>query len=319
MFAPTAIAWSCSGTPIRAPLAAVFGISLAITLLAGCASRGDVAVLETRVSRLEKSRVSVLTRIKRDQHRLKRLLDEIEDSTSFLRESGAELTARLDRMEDKLRKARGELEVINHRMGVMARHTRSHREEIDALRGRIGRLIADLRDRAGIAILALPRDLPEKAADWVKLAQEHFEYGEVRVAEAIAKECGKRFAGSTTAGECLLIQGRVAFEEHRFSDALKILQSIHDGLNARAVPVVGKALLQIGGVLRAQGKCRQANEVLKYLRAEMPRLRQARTAKERMAEIKKSCKQGVQALPTRTSGSKKRPVAAPGEATVTGS
>lgn len=276
-------------------------------MLASCASRGDLAVVQTRVSRLERSRAAVQARLKRDQHRLKRLLDEIEESTGFLRESGAELTARIDHLEDQLRKARGELEVIAHRMAVVSRHTRSHRDEIDGIRGRLGRLIADLRDRAGIAILALPRDLPEKAEDWVKLAREHFDYGEIRVADAIARECAKRFAATTTAGECVLIQAQVAFEEHRFADALKQLQSIHDSMNARAVPIVGRALVRISAVLEAQGKCRQAGDVLKYLRAEMPKLDSAKQARERLAELRKRCKQGVQALPAKTSGTKKRP------------
>jgi hypothetical protein len=284
-------------------------VGCATAPLAGCASKGDLAVVQTRISRLEKSRVTVLTRLRRDQHRLKRLLDEIEESTGFLRESGADLTARIDRIEDNLRKTGGDLEVVRHRMAVTARYSRSHRDEIDNLRGRLGRLIADLRDRAGIAILALPRDLPEKAEDWVVLARNHFDYGEVRVAEAVSKECGKRFAGTPTAGSCTSIQAQIAYEEHRFADALKLLQSIHDGLNARAVPVVGKALLQISVVLEAQGKCRQARDVLKYLRAEMPKLAHAKAAKARMATMRKVCTQGVQTLPTKTSGTKKRDAA----------
>lgn len=290
-----------------------------VLALCGCATKGDLAVVQTRVTRLEKSRAAVHARLQRDQHRLKRLLDEIEESTGFLRQSGAELTARIDQLEDRLRMTRGELEVIAHRLGVMARHARSHREEIDALRSRLGRLIADLRDRAGIAILALPRQLPEKAEDWVKLAQEHFEYGEVRIAEAITKECGKRFEGTATAGECIIIQARIAFEEHRFADALKLLQGIHDSLNARAVPVVGKALLQISVVLEAQGKCRQAGDVLKYLRSEMSRLPHAKVARKRQTELRQRCKQGVQTLPSKTSGTKQREAVSPsGAATATG-
>ncbi len=294
---------------LNLPLSALCALTCAATVLPACATSGSLAALQARVARLEKSNIALLTQLKRDQHRRTRLLDEIEQSTGFLRASGAELTARLDNIEDRLRKTLGELEVLQHRMQVLSRSTTTHRQQIDRLRGRIGRLIADLRDRAGIAILALPRDLPEKAKDWVVLAKEHFDYGEIRIAEAVAKECAKRFAATSTAGQCLSVQARIAFEEHRFADALKTLQSIHDSLNARAIPVVGKALLQISVVLEAQGKCKQAADVLKYLRAEMPKLQHATIAKTRHGTLKQRCKQGVQVLPNRTSGTKKRPVA----------
>jgi len=300
----------------------VFGLLFA---LSGCATSADLNALQDRVVKLEKSRAAVRLALKRDQHRLKRLLDEIEESTGFLRQSGAELTARIDELEGRLRKTLGALEVLNHRVASMSRHTKAHGDGLRKVHAGLQRLIADLRDRAGITILALPRNLPEKAADWVKLAQEHFEYGEVRVADAVALECTRRFAGTATAGECALIQARVAYEEHRFADALKTLQKVHDSLNARAIPVVGMALLRISEVLEAQGKCRRSADVLKYLRAEMSRLDHAKVAKVRLASIGKRCTEGSQKFPERTSGSKKRPAAAPvgaapapGSATATG-
>lgn len=280
-------------------------------LLSACASKAEFTALETRVVRLEQSRGGVQARLKRDQHRLKRLLNEVEESTGFLRASGAELTARIDQLDDRLRKARGELEVISHGMALIGRNTKVGATSIDTLRRRLDRLIADLRDRAGITILALPRDLPESATDWVKLAQDHFEYGEIRTSEAVAMECAKRFAGTRTAGECAVIQARIAYEEHRFADALKVLQTVHDGLNARAFPIVGIALLRISEVLQAQGKCQRSAEVLKYLRAEMSKLAQARQAKVRLAELRTTCKEGVQTLPERSSGTRKRPSPAP--------
>jgi len=294
-------------------------LALSLALPGGIVTSGRMATLEGRVSKLEKERSALIADLQREQKRLRRLHDEIERSTGHLRHSGARITTRIDQLEQHLKQLRGELEVYGHRMGGVGRLSSRYGKDIDQLQRRISRLIADLRDRAGIAILALPKDLPEQADDWVKLAQLRFDQGEVRVAEAIAKECDKRFAGSMQAGECGLIRARVYFEEHRFDEAIKTLQAVHDAQGGKAVEVVGKSLLAIGQVLAAEGKCSDALNVLDYLRRDLAKLPQAKLARKRRNGVKKSCKAGVMRLPERTSGSlKAAPVPPPGAASPTG-
>lgn len=267
-----------------------------------CATGASVTALEDRIAKLERERAGFVADLQRERDRMRRLHDEIERSTGHLRSSGARIATTLDGHALQLKRLRGELEVFGHRIAGMSGLSSRYGRDIHNLQGRVDRLIADLRDRAGIAILALPHDLPEQAADWVKLAELRFDQGEVRVAEAIARECAKRFAATSHAGRCGLIQARVYFEEHRFGDAVTTLQAVHDSLGGKPLPVVGDVLLAISEVLEAEGKCADAVNVLDYLRRDLAVLAQARIAKERRAAVKGRCKAGVRRLPARTSG-----------------
>lgn len=288
---------------------------LCALLWGGCASSSRVTELEGRISRVEREREALVADLRREQGRLQRLHAEIEQSTEFLRHNGARVTSRLDALQTNLKQARGDLEVIAHSMAGVGTASGRHGEAIERLRSRLDRLIADLRDRAGIAILALPRDLPERAEDWVTLAQRRFDEGEVRVAEAITRECSKRFGASEPAARCGLLRAKIAFEEHRFADAIETLQGVHDAMGGKPIEVVGEALLAISAVLEAEGKCAEATGVLDYLRKDMPKLPQARQAKQRHGEVRQRCKKGVRRLPEKTSGSiKPQPVSPDGAA-----
>jgi hypothetical protein len=89
------------------------------------------------------------------------------------------------------------------------------------------------------------------------------------------------------------VLGQIATEEQRYADATRILQGVHDSLDGKAVPVVGQALLDISRVLELQGRCGNAQKVLKYITTEMPKLPQAKTAKELLLTADKRCKEGV--------------------------
>lgn len=288
--------------------------------LVSCATSARVTTLEGRIHKLERERAGLVADLERERQRLRRLHDEIERSTGHMRHSGARVTTTIDQLTRQLKEVRGEIEVFAHRIATMSGLSSRYGSDIDVLKRRIDRLIADLRDRAGIAILALPRELPEKADDWVTLAQLRFDQGEVRVAEAIARECAKRFAATVPAGRCGLIRARVYFEEHRFDDAVTTLQSVHDALGGKPLPVVADALLAIGEVLEAEGKCGDAMNVLDYLHRDLSKLPQARKAKARRKLVKQRCKAGVRRLPAKTSGKLKpapAAVAAPAGASPT--
>lgn len=291
---------------------AVIRATLAVTLLVTTPSCAvfRVSEIETRVIALEKGREALHQEIQRDRKRLERLRGEADESTSFLRKNGARISARLDDLDEGLRRTRGELEELAHRLGAVQGRSAKDQAAIEQLRGRVDRLIADLRDRAGIAILALPRELPEKAEEWPPLAQKSFDEGEIRTADAVARECRKRFTGTAIAGECGLLMAKIAFEEHRFGDAIDLYRSVHDALGGKAVPVVAKALLGISEVMEAQGKCKDAAEVLKYLRTLVKKGAEATEAKRRQDDQKARCDEGKTRLPEPTWG-KLKPAAEP--------
>lgn len=267
----------------------------------GCALL-RVGALEDRVGRLESTRDALRADIERERQRLERLRQQAEESTSYLRENGARFGSDLDALRVKVTRVQGGLEELSYQLQAVIKGQGEGRAALEAIDRRLRDLVADLRDRAGIAILALPRELPEDPAEWPALALKAFDAGDVRVADAIARECSKRFAGTEVAGRCGLLQGRIAFEEHRFADAIKLYQGVHDGLDGKAHPVVADALLGLAEVLEAQGKCKAAKELLEYLKTLMKKGAAFDLARARADGQKARCVEGRIVLPPKTSG-----------------
>ncbi len=274
---------------LRMPVAAL----LVAGLLPGClATRAQVTELEGRLVTVEKAHAGFLMTADRETKRLQSLAGEVEQSNAALRESLARSGAKLADFDTKLQKTRGELEVLAHRLEVVEKTGGGAADQISEVRRRLEQLVADLRDRAGIAILALPADLPADADGFAKLADAKLAGGEVRTAVAVATECQKRFVATESAGQCGIVLAKVAVQEQRYADATRILQAIHDSLGGKAVPVVGAALLEIAHVLELQGRCANAQKVYKYLISDMPKLAATKTAKELLASSASRCKEG---------------------------
>ncbi len=273
---------------LRLPLAA-----LLLSVAPGClATSAQVTSLESRVVTLERAHTGFLLNAERETKRLQTLAGDVEQSNAALRESLARSGAKLADFDTKLQKTRGELEVVAHRLEVVEKTGGGAADQIAEVRRRLEQLIADLRDRAGIAILALPSDLPADADGFAKLADAKFAAGEVRTAVAVATECQKRFANTEAAGQCGIVLAKVAVQEQRYADATRTLQAVHDSLGGKAVPVVGAALLEIAHVLELQGRCANAQKVFKYLISDMPKLAATKTAKEQLASSATRCKEG---------------------------
>lgn len=262
--------------------------------LSGCiALRKDVDGVAERVAQLEKTQAGFLSGAERETKRLGNLAEEVEAQNAQVRESLARTTARLQDYERSNNKLRGELDEIARRLALVEQTGGGAAVQVAEVRQRLEQLIADLRDRAGIAILALPADLPPDGPGFAALAEAKLQAKEVRVAAAVASECQKRFEGTESAGRCGIVLGKIAIEEQRYADATRILQAVHDSLQGNAVPVVGQALIQIARVLELQGKCGNAQKVLKYITTDMPKLAEAKVAKELIASADKRCKEGV--------------------------
>lgn len=275
-------------------LGRALAVPLLAPLLAGCiATTAQVDRVETRVAKLEKVHASVLADAEQATKRLANLTATVEQSSTELRENAARSQAKIAEFESKVNRVKGELEVVVHRLEVIEKTGGGAADQIAVVRRQLDQLIADLRDRAGITILALPADLPADAIGFAQLAEKHFASGDVRTAAAVAAECQKRFAATEAAGQCGIVLGRIAIQEQRYADATRILQAVHDSLGGKPLPVVGTALLEIARVLELQGRCANAQKVLKYLKEEMGKLAAAKVAKELLATSATRCKEGV--------------------------
>jgi TolA-binding protein len=270
-------------------------LAIAATLgLTGCfATTAQVDRVETRVVGVERSTSTVIAEARQATTRLENLAKDYDNALTELREATAKANARQADFDRSMKQVRGDVEVALHRLEAVERTAALGATTAAELKVKLGQLIADLRDRAGIAILALPSELPTDGPGFVALADKHLADNEPRVAAAVANECIKRYPGTETSGACGLVLGRIAEQEQRYGDAMKILQGVHDGMGGKPVPVVAQALLQIAHLLEVEGKCVRALEVYKYLRSEMGKLPAAKTAKDLMTSLPARCKEGV--------------------------
>lgn len=267
---------------------------LLLLALTGCiATTTDVDRVSQRVAELERVNSSVMAEAGAATKRLENLAGQVEDANNQLRETLAKAGARIAESDRALQKLRGELEVIVHRLESLERIGSSGQQSLTELRGRLNQLIADLRDRAGIAVLALPSDLPTDADGFVKAADKAMVDGDVRLAAALASECQKRYPASEAWGQCGLVMGRIAAQEARYVDALKQFQAVHDGLGGKPTNAVAQSLVEVAKILEMQGKCQKAVQVWTYLGTEMPKVPQAKQAKTEPAAIAKRCKEGA--------------------------
>ena len=262
--------------------------------LSGCiATTTDVDRVSQRVAELERVNSGVMAEAHAETKRLENLATSVEEATNQLRETLAKAGAKIAESDRNLQKLRGELEVIVHRLDALERIGSSGQASLTEVRGRLNQLIADLRDRAGIAVLALPSDLPTDAEGFVKASDKALVDGDVRLAAALAAECQKRYPATEAWGQCGLVVGRIATQEQRYVDALRLFQAVHDGLGGKPTPAVAQSLVEVAKILEAEGKCQKATQVWNYLGTEMAKLPQAKLVKAEVAAIGKRCKEGV--------------------------
>jgi outer membrane murein-binding lipoprotein Lpp len=271
------------------------GPLLAAWLLTGCVSSAQIEALQERVTSLEKERRALLGELTAERDQMRALRKETEASTTFLRRNGARLGAEVEKARTDAQRIGGELEVIKRRLDLLTQAGVAQADKVATIGRRLGNLIADLRDRAGITILALPRDLPGDAAGFQALARKAYESDDVRTADAVAIECIRRFAKTAEAGRCGILRAQIAFEEHRFADASQRLIEVHDAFDGKPEAVVGKALLLSGAVLEAQGRCKDASGVYGYMADVFKRKRKAysKKAAKRGKRLTKRCTEGV--------------------------
>ncbi len=267
---------------------------LFLLVLTGCiATTTEVDRVSQRVSELERVNSTVMAEASAETKRLQNLAAQVEEATNQLRETLAKAGARIAESDRALQRVRGDLEVIVHRLDALERIGSSNQQSVTEIRGRLNQLIADLRDRAGIAILALPTDLPPDADGFVKAADKALADGDVRLAAALASECQKRYPASEAWAQCGLVVGRIAVQEQRYVDALKQFQAVHDGLSGKPTVAVAQSLVEVSKVLELTGKCQKAVQVWNYMSTEMPKVPQAKLAKNEIAAIGKRCKEGA--------------------------
>lgn len=287
-----------------------FGILVFALPCTGCFVRqAQLDRVEARLVVIEKTNASVMADSQRETKRLENLGKAVEEANDSLRGNVAQSQAKIDGFEHTLTKLRGEIEELVHRLEVLEKTSGAAQTGVGEVRHRLAQLIADLRDRAGIAILALPAELPTDGFGFVKLAEKYLADGEARVAAAVANECQKRYVDTEFAAGCGLVLGRIAVQEARYVDALRIFQAVHDGLNGKPIPIVGQALIEVAKTMELQGKCASAQKCSSTCLRRCPNCRKRKLPKNswirRVSAVRKAlasrkppCKRSPRQRPT---------------------
>jgi TolA-binding protein len=265
-------------------------VALTPILVACPPSRGEFNELKSRVAQLERRQGGLDEQVATEMRRLENLRLLVEEATALLQRNGARLNAKLDGQESDLRVLTGKLEEAVHTVDRLVRDMLERRKEAEGLRQDLEALRTTLRDRAGIAELALPKDLPSDAKGMLAEADKRLKIDDVLTARAICRELIKRHGGTTEAHEARILLGDTYAAEKRFPDAIKEYQAVHDALQAKGEAPLGKALLHIGEALEAKKDCRKALDVYRYLAGTFRKLPEAKTAAERIKDAKKRCK-----------------------------
>jgi len=270
-------------------LARWFALTCIAASLLGCPTRGEFKDLEGRVNALERSQGRLDDQIATSVRRLENLHALVEEATALLQKNGARLNAKLDGLESDQRIAAGKIEELFHAMEGALKDLAERRKELEVVRLDLESLRSTLRDRAGIAELALPKDLPSDAPGLLAEARKRLKIDDVLTARAVCREIMKRHMSAPEAVEARLLLGDTYAAEKRWADAVKEYQAVHDAYAQKAEAPAGRALLRIAEAMEAKKECRKAVDVYRYLQTSFKKLAEAKEAGNRLKDMKKRC------------------------------
>jgi TolA-binding protein len=198
------------------------GAPALLLVLAGCwvpLERGRV--MEERLDKLEADAVeqqrALKERITAADRKIAEVQAKIDELNQAARRSGADLGVSVTRLQDELAKAKGELEVQQHRLGEIERSL----SDVDA---RTDKRFAALRGRGALdeaeaaqKIQGLSR--PDDRAAFLALAKQEDEQGSPGVARELYDEYYRRFPKDPSAVDAALRSGELAANQRRWKES----------------------------------------------------------------------------------------------------
>jgi TolA-binding protein len=272
---------------------------VAILALAGCwvpLERGEL--MEGRIGKLEAESAENSRRIEEQQRLVKdrvatvdkkvaEVQQKIDELNQAARRSGADLGVSVTRLQDDLAKAKGDLEVEQHKLGQLeqslADMQAANEKRFAALRGRGALDEADAKE----LLSALPR--PDDKPAVLALAQREEGKGNAGVARQLYLEYLRRWPGDGAAPEAAMHSAELAVQQGRFREALNDYGWIYK--NAPKSERVPDAMLGMANSMLELDDLRaEASNPLQDLITRYPRSAAAAKAKAKLAELRAKAK-----------------------------
>ncbi len=258
--------------------------------------RGEL--MDARLDKLEASRDAQSKRI----DDLQRAIDEqekavkdrvaavdkkIAELNQAARRSGADLGVSVTRIQDDLAKAKGDLEVEQHKLGELEQRLTELQQTTDtrfaALRGRGALDEADAKQ----LIESLPKQ-DDKAA-FLALAQQQEQKNNPGVARAIYDEYVRKFPTDPSAATAALRSGDLAATQGRWKESFVAYGWVYK--NAPRSDAAPDAMLGMANAMLQLDELKgDAPAMLKELIEKHPKSAAAAKAKAKLAELKKTGK-----------------------------
>ena len=245
-----------------------------LSSLTGCVTIGKFNALKDRVDNLESEKERLHETIQRDMQRLENLNSLLKDAKETFQQSGADLLARLDEVEQRSRRNTGAIEEA-----VFA---------LDRSSQLVQQMVDYLDKKFGATITVLPTNLPDNPEELFKAGVDRLQQGKAREARGVFRRYLERFPQGLNAPEAQFYTGETYLAEKAYDSALAEYQLVYTTFKSSAK--MPEALLRIGEVLTAQKDCDKAKAVYDLLQREASKSPQAEVAKGRVKTLKDKCK-----------------------------
>lgn len=270
------------------------------------------AIMDSRLDKLEAASDAQARRIDDLQRSIEQQEQAVKDRVAAVdkkiaelnqaaRRSGADLGVSVTRIQDDLAKARGDLEVEQHKLGdleqKLADLQQSTESRFAALRGRGALDEAEAKQ----LIEALPKQ--DDRAAFLTLAQQQEQKNNRGVARAIYDEYLRRFPGDPQAPIAAIRSGDLAADQQRWKESFVAYGWVYK--NAPRSDVAPDAMLGMAtAMLQLDELKADAPAMLKEIVDKYPKSAAAAKAKAKLAELRKPGKKPAAAGTAKRAGGK---------------
>jgi TolA-binding protein len=249
-------------------------LAASLFLGSGCATTGEHKELAARVTSLERERTTLVAQLNLGGDRMERLYAQLVAAEEALRRAGAELSLRLDRLEQQGPGVRGDLESLAFKLRT-----------VDASLAVIKR---ELSDRLGSSAVYLPADLPRDADGLWSLAENRLAARELAEARALFELFAASHEKDPRAPRAFFRLGEAYEATGDLENARNHYQRVYDRFPDS--PEAPGAVMRIAGVFVTLGDCKRAKVLLQFVESNFRKAPEAATAKARQRTVLGECK-----------------------------
>ncbi|HVT43317.1 MAG TPA: tol-pal system protein YbgF [Thermoanaerobaculia bacterium] len=253
-----------------------------LLLAAGCASSSDVKRLSDQITDLQ-DQIADLKRQVSSKEEVQRLNERIAQQTQSLLKSNADLTVKVNEMDDRLQNAQGSIEQTNYRIDRIVQQITQSQRDIDSLKMSAGGSPAaggPIRDEVTVQP---PLAVAEDPIQIYQTAYRDYQRGNFDLAIQGFAEFVRGNPNSDLADNAAYWIGESLFSQKKYRDAIEQFDLVVNQY-PRSDKVPG-ALLKKGYSYIEIGQKAQGVVQLQYVIHEHPRSQEATLARQKLREL----------------------------------